>query len=93
MRFPAKPHKSAKVALKPQRGYLLLEEDHWLSTMPGFGLCIKKEKKSIQYNLCVKAAASDWLQTVDAMLCQYNSIIALLEASILFLVKGPTKGV
>ena len=42
MRFPAKPHKSAKVALSPQRDYLLLEEDHWVSTMPVFRLCIQK---------------------------------------------------
>lgn len=42
MGFSAKSHKSAKVSLSPQRDYELLEEDHSLSTLLGFRLCIEK---------------------------------------------------
>lgn len=42
MRFPAKPHKSAKVALSPQQDYLLLEEVHWFQQCLVSILCIQK---------------------------------------------------
>lgn len=42
MRFSAKPRKSVKVSLSPQRDYELLEEDHSVSTLLSFRFCIQK---------------------------------------------------
>ena len=40
--FPAKPHKSVKVASSPQRDYLLVEEVYWASVLLNFRLCRQK---------------------------------------------------